>query len=281
VERDSHLAALIAKHTEGLNSQELRAKVLSRLDQAEYKMVLLAPFAMEGIKTELGASFYYRIEVGGSADRPRFVITAQASSARGAMIVADLVQHEYEKLYRSTKSEKVEFVKQTLENLLENSLAKERAIASEIAAHAEDEKRLSDDAQERLKTYERELAVVRASTDAIRARLNEVKIQQALPSEQDEPLRRENLAVLPSSPVSALSQPQLRIEDALLSKDLATGKMPWQRHGSFVAFHESGQKKIEGTYREGKEAGLWISYDQDGKETDRKSFDGGESNATQ
>jgi len=439
VERESHVEALVAKHTEGLNSPELRAKVLSHLDQPELKMVLLTPFIMKGISKEVGSSFSYSIEVNGSADSPRFVITAQASSARAAMIVADLVQQEYEKLYRSTKSEKVEFVKQTLEDLLEHSLSKERSIASDMTAFKkeqglpfiEDEKRdlaerkglyyseltkihleqikiksflrqiiehsskvawsaspltskglrhniagikkflavealrnsgnipalsktlleleqtrndyegtelgylekhpkmlenaksihrvknslmaeiaaaienlknklkqladaeaefvsalenvqkeslLLDDAQEKLDNFERQLTAVRKSTDAIHARLNDLNIEQALPSDKEEPLRRENLAVLPSSPLPPPPQP--RVEDALLSKDLAVGQMPWHRHGSFVAFYKNGQKEVEGSYREGKETGLWIAYDQDGKETNRKSFKGGDSNVT-
>ena len=69
------------------------------------------------------------------------------------MIIADLVQKEYEKLHRSTKSEKVEFVKQTLEDLLETSLTKERQIASAMATfknkhgmpYIEDEKRDNGD----------------------------------------------------------------------------------------------------------------------------------------
>ena len=88
----------------------------------------------------------------------------------------------------------------------------------------------------------------------------------------------ENFASIPSSPLPPPPQP--RVEDALLSKDLATGKMPWHRHGSFVAFYKNGQKEVEGSYSEGKESGLWISYDQDGKETNRKSFKGGDSNAS-
>ena len=57
--------------------------------------------------------------------------------------------------------------------------------------------------------------------------------------------------------------------------------MPWHRHGSFVAFYKNGQKQVEGSYREGKETGLWIAYDQEGKETSRKSFESVDSNATE
>ena len=51
--------------------------------------------------------------------------------------------------------------------------------------------------EEWLKNKDRELAVVRKSTDQIQSRLNEVKIEQALPSEQEEPLRKESYAYLP------------------------------------------------------------------------------------
>ena len=54
--------------------------------------------------------------------------------------------------------------------------------------------------EEWLKNKDRELAVVRKSTDQIQSRLNEVKIEQALPSEQEEPLRKESYAYLPGAP---------------------------------------------------------------------------------
>jgi len=44
VERDSQLTALLSKHLRGLNSAELRAKVLSLLNQPEAKSELSAPF---------------------------------------------------------------------------------------------------------------------------------------------------------------------------------------------------------------------------------------------
>ena len=54
--------------------------------------------------------------------------------------------------------------------------------------------------EEWLTNKSRELAVVRKSTDQIQSRLNEVKIEQALPSEQEEPLRKESFAFMPSGP---------------------------------------------------------------------------------
>ena len=161
---------------------------------------------------------------------------------------------------------------ENLKNKLKQ-LAHNEAEFSQEMSHLQKDSAGLNEIGETLKTYEQQLVVVRKNTDAIHARLNDLNIEQHLPSSEDEPLRRENLAVLPSSPLPPPPQP--RVEDALLSKDLATGKMPWHRHGSFVAFYKNGQKEVEGSYSEGKKSGLWVSYDQDGKEINRKSFQGG------
>jgi len=154
VERENHLEGLIAKHTEGLNSQQLRANVILRLESnPEYKSILLAPYLKDGIRVGLTSTFNYVVNQSGTKSRPRFIITTDARSAKGAMIIADLVQKEYEKLHRSTKSEKVEFVKQTLEDLLETSLTNERNIAKDMASfknkhgmpYIEDEKAVTGD----------------------------------------------------------------------------------------------------------------------------------------
>jgi len=154
VERENHLEGLIAKHTEGLNNQQLRANVILRLESSpEYKSILLAPYLKDGIRVGLPSTFSYTVAQSGTKSRPRFIITSDARSAKGAMIIADLVQTEYERLHRSTKSEKVEFVKQTLEDLLETSLTNERNIAKDMASfknrhgmpYIEDEKAVTGD----------------------------------------------------------------------------------------------------------------------------------------
>ena len=133
VGRDNHLQSLVSRHTEGLNSQQLRANVILRLDNnPTYKSVLLAPFLKEGIIVDLGSTFNYSVTLAGSQGMPRFIITSSARSALGAKHVADLVQQEYAKLHKSTQSEQIGFAKQTLEDLLENSLNKERKIAEEM-----------------------------------------------------------------------------------------------------------------------------------------------------
>jgi polysaccharide biosynthesis transport protein len=181
VERESHLEGLIAKHTEGLNSQQLRANVIQRLEiKSELADVLRAPDLREGVRVGLGSTFSYTITQLGTKSRPRFIITTDARSAKGAKIIADLVQQEYEKLHRSSKSEKVEFVKQTLEDLLEKSLSNERSIAGKMAQfknthgmpYIEDEKRDNGD---RKSQFASELT--KSSLDQIRIKslLNQIK----------------------------------------------------------------------------------------------------------
>ena len=133
VDTDNHLQNLVSRHTEGLNSQRLRANVILRLDNdPTYKSVLLAPFLKEGIIVDLGSTFNYSVTLAGSQGMPRFIITSSARSALGAKHVADVVQQEYEKLHKNTKSEQIESAKRALEDLLENSLNKERKIAEEM-----------------------------------------------------------------------------------------------------------------------------------------------------
>jgi succinoglycan biosynthesis transport protein ExoP len=56
--------------------------------------------------------------------------------------------------------------------------------------------------EQTLKNYERQLTVVQRSTDAIHSRLNDVKIEQHLPSDQEEPLRMDSFAQMPGAPYS-------------------------------------------------------------------------------
>ena len=56
--------------------------------------------------------------------------------------------------------------------------------------------------EENLKNFERQLTVVQRSTDAIHSRLNDVNIEQHLPSDQEEPLRMDSFAQVPGAPYS-------------------------------------------------------------------------------
>ena len=177
VDRDQHVEGLIAKHTEGLNSQQLKTNVILHLKNSpEYKSVLLAPFLKDGIIFDLASTVSYRVDQAGTKSRPRFIITSDSRSAKGAMIIADLVQKEYVKLHKSSKSEKVEFVKKTLEDLLENSLSKEKKIADDMSGFKkinqlpflEDEKR---DTGNRKSQY---------SSEVTKSRLEQIRINSLL-----------------------------------------------------------------------------------------------------
>lgn len=133
VDRDSHLQSLVSRHTEGLNSQQLRTNVNRQFDNnPTYKSVLLAPFLKEGINVDLGSTYNYSVTVTGSQGMPRLIITSSARSGLGAKFVAEVVQQEYAKLNKTTQSEQIGIAKRTLEDLLENSLSKERSIAADI-----------------------------------------------------------------------------------------------------------------------------------------------------
>ena len=177
VERESHLEGLISRHTEGLNSEKLRINVAHQLDNnPQYKSVLLGPFLKQGVRVGIASAYSYRITQAGSKSRPRFIITSDARSALGAKYVADVVQKEYEKLHKSTKSEKVEFVKQTLEDLLDTSLSKEKKIAADMANYKkqhnlpflEDEKRDTGDRKSQF------------SSEVTKSRLEQIRINSLL-----------------------------------------------------------------------------------------------------
>lgn len=133
VDRDQHVQGLVAKHLDGLNSQDLRLNVIQKIkDSPELKSELLSPYLKDGISIDVGATISYSISVSPPSEgRPRFTITSTARSGRGAQIIADVVQTEYEKLHKSTKSLQVENVKNVLQLLLDKSLQEEGRISSE------------------------------------------------------------------------------------------------------------------------------------------------------
>ncbi len=133
VDRDQHIQGLVAKHLDGLNSSDLRANVVESIkDNPELKSHLLSPYLRDGIPVDVGSAISFSIGVSPPTEgRPRFTITSTARSARGAQIIADVVQSEYEKLHNSRKSQQVENVRSVLEVLLEKSLAEEARIADD------------------------------------------------------------------------------------------------------------------------------------------------------
>ena len=121
VDRDQHIQGLVAKHLDGLNSSDLRANVVESIkDNPELKSHLLSPYLRDGIPVDVGSAISFSISVSPPTEgRPRFTITSTARSARGAQIIADVVQSEYEQLHNSRKSQQVENVRSVLEVLLE------------------------------------------------------------------------------------------------------------------------------------------------------------------
>ena len=137
VDRDTQVQGLVAKHREGLNSQELRANVIRKIaDNPESKSIMLAPYLREGIPVGIESTISYTIAVSPPSDgRPRFSISATSRSPKGAMLVADVVQSEYEKLHKSRKSQQVESVRNLLESLLRQSMENEQSLADEMSRY--------------------------------------------------------------------------------------------------------------------------------------------------
>jgi len=133
VDRDQHVQGLVAKHLDGLNSQDLRLNVIQKIkDSPELKSELLSPYLKDGISIDVGATISYSVSVSPPSEgRPRFTISSTARSGRGAQIIADVVQSEYEKLHKSRKSLQVENVKNVLQLLLDKSLQEEERISQE------------------------------------------------------------------------------------------------------------------------------------------------------
>ena len=137
VDRDTQVQGLVVKHREGLNSQELRANVVQKItSNPESKSIMLAPYLRDGIPVGIESTITYSISVSPPSEgRPRFIISTTSRSAKGAMLVADVVQSEYEKLHKSRKSQQVESVRNLLENLLEQSMQKESDLSNEMSSY--------------------------------------------------------------------------------------------------------------------------------------------------
>ena len=76
----------------------------------------------------------YNVSVSSPSEgRPRFKVNSQSRTGKGAMIIADLVQKEYDKLNSIKKTEQVQTAKGILELLLDKSLMEEDRILKEIS----------------------------------------------------------------------------------------------------------------------------------------------------
>ena len=135
VDRDQQVNGLISKHLDGLNSQELRMNVIARINEnSDYKTELLAPYLSDGTPMKIQNIVTYNVSVSSPSEgRPRFKVNSQSRTGKGAMIIADLVQKEYDKLNSIKKTEQVQTAKGILELLLDKSLMEEDRILKEIS----------------------------------------------------------------------------------------------------------------------------------------------------
>jgi succinoglycan biosynthesis transport protein ExoP len=135
VDRDQQVNGLISKHLDGLNSQELRMNVIARINEnSDYKTELLAPYLSDGTPMKIHNIVTYNVSVSSPSEgRPRFKVNSQSRTGKGAMIIADLVQKEYDKLNSIKKTEQVQTAKGILELLLDKSLMEEDRILKEIS----------------------------------------------------------------------------------------------------------------------------------------------------
>ena len=135
VDRDQQVNGLISKHLDGLNSQELRMNVIARINEnSDYKTELLAPYLSDGTPMKIQSIVTYNVSVSSPSEgRPRFKVNSQSRTGKGAMIIADLVQKEYDKLNSIKKTEQVQTAKGILELLLDKSLMEEDRILKEIS----------------------------------------------------------------------------------------------------------------------------------------------------
>ena len=135
VDRDQQVNGLISKHLDGLNGQELRMNVIARINEnSDYKTELLAPYLSDGTPMKIQNIVTYNVSVSSPSEgRPRFKVNSQSRTGKGAMIIADLVQKEYDKLNSIKKTEQVQTAKGILELLLDKSLMEEDRILKEIS----------------------------------------------------------------------------------------------------------------------------------------------------
>ena len=200
VDRDQQVQGLVAKHLDGLNSAELRANVVLKINEnPELKSVLLAPFLRDGIPIDVASTISYSISVSPPSEgRPRFTISSIARSAKGAQIIADIVQVEYEKLHRSRKSLQVENVRNVLEVLLEKSLAEEKRISLEQSEYKkkhdlpflDDEKK---DTAARKSQYQQEITSSKLEQIRINSLLRQILQIQVRIGAQTESTRSEDI----------------------------------------------------------------------------------------
>ena len=177
VEQANQLVDLVRKHTEGLNGQELRVRVLERVkDNSSYKSTMLAPYVYDDEQLpDIASIVSYYVSVGGEG-RPVFTITATGRSSQSVQLVADLVQQEYEKSHTHEAGAVVETAREILESLLATSQSRESHILGEMTKY-KGEKELPFVEDERLDNASRKSSY---HSEITKAKVEKVRINSLL-----------------------------------------------------------------------------------------------------
>ena len=128
------LQALIFPHKLLLQSHELRIRVIDKIKSIpEISAQLLEPFGQVGLRLRLETEIFYRIiDSINEKGFPKLEIVSRASTPKGAMYVASIVQSEYFRLNEEKKQTKIDSKVENLENLLSKNLQDEAEILNKI-----------------------------------------------------------------------------------------------------------------------------------------------------
>lgn len=128
------LQALIYPHKLLLQSHELRMRVIDRIrSMPGMSAQFLEPFGQVGLQLSLETEIFYRIiDSINEKGLPQLEIFSKASTPKGAMYVASIVQSEYLRLNEEKKQTKIDAQVVNLEKLLKKNLQDEAEILNKI-----------------------------------------------------------------------------------------------------------------------------------------------------
>mgnify|MGYP006079643445 CR=1 FL=1 len=128
------LQALMSPYKLLLQSHELRIRVINKIKSIpEMGMQILEPFGQVGLQLSLETEEFYRIiDSINEKGLPQLEIFSRASTPKGAMHVASIVQSEYLRLNEEKKQTKINAQVINLEKLLKKNLQDEAEILNKI-----------------------------------------------------------------------------------------------------------------------------------------------------
>ena len=79
-QQEQQLQLLVAKHRDGLNSQELKLQIINKIENSpELKSEMLKPYVEAGIPTNVASTINFSISIS-EESRPKFTISSNARS---------------------------------------------------------------------------------------------------------------------------------------------------------------------------------------------------------